>query len=155
LVDGLTPAIVAEILTRLTMPEREAEFIRAGHGAPAVVLRQLSKRPALKPSEVYRALTGLGNEAVVFLLAKAGTPSIRRQLSTYLTSYQYITPLLTGTDLKAFGLKPGPLFKKILDRLLDARLDGEVHTDAEERALAKELIRSELLPGAQLALSWR
>jgi tRNA nucleotidyltransferase (CCA-adding enzyme) len=32
-------------------------------------------------------------------------------------------------------LKPGPRFKKILDQLLDARLNGEVKTEAEERAL--------------------
>jgi len=37
------------------------------------------------------------------------------------------------------GLKPGPLYRKILDRLLDARLNGEVKTDADEREMAKRM----------------
>jgi tRNA nucleotidyltransferase (CCA-adding enzyme) len=38
------------------------------------------------------------------------------------------------------GLRPGPEFSRIMDRLLTARLDGEVGSDDEERALAVELI---------------
>jgi tRNA nucleotidyltransferase (CCA-adding enzyme) len=47
--------------------------------------------------------------------------------------------MLTGADLKAMGLKPGPKFKQILDRLLDARLNGEVKTEADERAVVHRL----------------
>ena len=36
-------------------------------------------------------------------------------------------------------MKPGPLYRTILARLTEARLDGEVKTDAEERELVKEL----------------
>jgi tRNA nucleotidyltransferase (CCA-adding enzyme) len=39
------------------------------------------------------------------------------------------------------GLKPGPIYKKILDRLLEARLNGEVKTKADERELAKKLAK--------------
>ena len=46
------------------------------------------------------------------------------------------------TDLKALGLKPGPRFKQILDRLLEARLNGEIKTKADERALAKQLVHA-------------
>ncbi len=37
-------------------------------------------------------------------------------------------PLLTGADLIAAGLKPGPEFKQMLDRSYDAQLDGAVRT---------------------------
>jgi len=30
-------------------------------------------------------------------------------------TYQHVKPILTGADLKAMGLKPGPQFKDILD----------------------------------------
>ena len=36
------------------------------------------------------------------------------------------TPLVTGNDLIALGLKPGPLFKQLLEQARDAQLEGEL-----------------------------
>jgi tRNA nucleotidyltransferase (CCA-adding enzyme) len=68
---------------------------------------------------------------------------VKRQVSAFLTAYQHTKPVVTGVDLKAMGLKPGPQFKKILDRLLDARLNGEVKTESEERELVRRLVSKE------------
>ena len=46
-------------------------------------------------------------------------------------------PLLTGKDLIALGLKPGPEFKDILETVRDAQLGGEIHTREEALALVK------------------
>jgi tRNA nucleotidyltransferase (CCA-adding enzyme) len=105
------------------------------------MLRRLARRPAPKPSETYHALNGLADETLLLLMAKARPDSVKRQVSAYLTTYQRTKPSLTGTDLKALGLKPGPQFKKILDRLLDARLDGDVKNEAGERELVRKLAR--------------
>ena len=51
-------------------------------------------------------------------------------------------PRLSGHDLHAMGLTPGPLFRQVLDYLLQARLHGEVTTDTEERALVQQLLRT-------------
>lgn len=37
------------------------------------------------------------------------------------------------------GMKPGPQFKNVLHRLLEARLNGEVTTEFDERALVNTL----------------
>jgi poly(A) polymerase len=37
-------------------------------------------------------------------------------------------PLLSGDDLTAAGLKPGPAFKRILDAVYDAQLEGKMST---------------------------
>jgi len=50
-----------------------------------------------------------------------------------------VKPILTGTDLQTMGLKPGPKFKEILGRLLDARLNREIKTESEERDLVAKL----------------
>ena len=106
------------------------------------MLRRLARRPAPKPSETHHALNGLADETLLLLMAKARPESVKRQVSAYLTTYQRTKPLLTGADLKALGLKPGPQFKKILGRLLDARLNGEVKSEAQERELAGKLARA-------------
>ncbi len=46
--------------------------------------------------------------------------------------------LLTGDDLILSGLKPGPHFKDILDRVRDAQLNGAIASKAEALALAQE-----------------
>jgi poly(A) polymerase len=46
-------------------------------------------------------------------------------------------PLLTGHDLMALGLTPGPIFKKILDRVREAQLDGDISTREQAVALAR------------------
>jgi poly(A) polymerase len=43
-------------------------------------------------------------------------------------------PLLTGNDLIAIGMSPGPAFKSLLDAAYDAQLDGLITT----RDLARE-----------------
>ncbi len=48
-------------------------------------------------------------------------------------------PLVTGDDLVAAGLAPGPAFKKILDQVLDAQLEGKIGTKAEGLELAQRL----------------
>jgi tRNA nucleotidyltransferase (CCA-adding enzyme) len=105
------------------------------------VIRKLGSKRPLKPAEVYHLLSGLSDETLLILMAKSKGETVKRQVSAFLTTYQHVKPILTGTDLKAMGLKPGPQFKKILDQLLDARLNGEVKTEAEEQQLVQRLIQ--------------
>jgi len=48
-------------------------------------------------------------------------------------------PLLTGDDLRSLGLRPGPKFKKILQAVRDAQLDGEIQTRDDALRLAMKL----------------
>ena len=48
-------------------------------------------------------------------------------------------PLLTGDDLRRHGLHPGPTFKKILQSVRDAQLDGEIQTQEESLRRATEM----------------
>ena len=141
LLEELPSKPVADILKRLALSRQAAEATRAGHAHARTVLRRLAKRPAPKPSDVYRALAGFVWETVVFLLASAKSESVKRLIKAYLTSYRQIKPSLTGASLKSLGLKPGPQFKRILDRLLDARLNGDVSSEVEEQELARKLAR--------------
>ena len=57
------------------------------------------------------------------------------------TSPEQVRPvrLLTGDDLIALGLKPGPRFKAILYNVEEAQLDGTIHTHEEAVRLAQTL----------------
>lgn len=47
-------------------------------------------------------------------------------------------PLLRGDDLIARGYTPGPLFKRILQTVEDAQLEGRIHTPSEAWGLVEE-----------------
>ena len=46
--------------------------------------------------------------------------------------------LVSGDDLIALGLEPGPLFKTILDEIMDAQLEGKINTRNEALEFLKE-----------------
>ena len=48
-------------------------------------------------------------------------------------------PLVTGHDLIALGLEPGPAFRTILDELYDAQLEGRAATRDDALALARRI----------------
>ncbi len=64
----------------------------------------------------------------------------QRALQTYLTAWRHIKPHATGQDLKRLGLPPGPQYQRILRRLRDAWLDGEIASKEEETALLQQLL---------------
>ena len=141
LMQGLTDQAVIDALARLSVPARDAKKIRIGQSTVPQLVRPLARCPPPRPSETYHLLAGLCDETLVLLLATTKSDSVKRQVSAYLTTYQHLKPSLDGGDLRAMGLKPGPIYKKILAHLLDARLNGEVHSESEERTLVKRMAK--------------
>ena len=140
LLEPLPARAVDDTLTRLAVPASVAQAVRAGCFTANGILRRLAARPAPSPAQAYHLLVGLADETLLLVLAKAKTESVKRLVVAFLAVDRWTKPALTGADLKALGLKPGPRYKQILQRLLDARLNGDVHTAEEERALARRLI---------------
>jgi tRNA nucleotidyltransferase (CCA-adding enzyme) len=140
LMDMIPPAAVRATLKRFGFPKRQADMIRTARLRANRILQWLGCKVGLRPSQTSRVLAGLPDEVLLYLLAKAPRKEIKQQIVAYLTEYRDVRPLLSGTGLKALGLKPGPQFKRLLDRLLAARLDGEVKTEADERDLVQKIV---------------
>jgi tRNA nucleotidyltransferase (CCA-adding enzyme) len=68
---------------------------------------------------------------------------LRTVIETYITRWQKITSTTSGHDLRRRGLPPGPIYRRILDDLRNAWLDGKITTEAEEIALLEKLIAVE------------
>jgi poly(A) polymerase len=52
-------------------------------------------------------------------------------------------PLLTGHDLMRKGLEPGPLYKRLLDAVREAQLDGAIRSTKEAMDLVDRLLSEE------------
>lgn len=59
-------------------------------------------------------------------------------------------PLVTGHDLTRLGLVPGPQFKRLLDAVREAQLEGTVKTAADALALIDRLRQTEMDNAAAL-----
>jgi tRNA nucleotidyltransferase (CCA-adding enzyme) len=66
------------------------------------------------------------------MMASTTREEVRKAISHYITRLQTVTTVLKGNDLKKMGLEPGPIYRQILDSLLDARLNQEIKTREEE-----------------------
>ncbi len=95
----------------------------------------------MKPSGVCRVLEGVPDEALLAIMAQSPSDRVKRQVSAYLTAWRQAKPRLTGKDLQAMGIKPGPIYSKVLGQLRDAHLDSLVKTESDERTFIENFIR--------------
>ncbi len=139
LLDSLPQSAIQETLSRLTFPRRQAQSLLWVPQEGARLLRTLNR--TTKPSDTFRVLRNLSDETLVFLKAKTRSDKVKQNISAQFTTYRRVKSILTGDDLKAMGLKPGLSYHTILNRILDARLNGEVETEADERRLVRRLAK--------------
>ena len=87
---------------------------------------------------IYTLLSQYDTEILLFMMAKANNEKIKKIISNYFTRLKGKKLYLKGKDLKDMGFKPGPLYKEIFTRLLEASLNGKVGTREEEIEFVKE-----------------
>ncbi len=140
-------AVVTAMIRRLVLSREQAKNVSAGGSRIDRALKRLTDKGTVRPSQVYRLLADLSDKALVLLLAKqisrrhgVRLSLLKRHLLSFVKN-RAVKTALTGRDLQAMGLKPGPQYRIILGQLLDARIDGVVTTEADERALAHRLLK--------------
>ena len=97
--------------------------------------------PPASASQVVSTFDEAPEESLVgvWLALGSGDPS-RGNIERYLASYRFIQPTVTGQDLIALGLPPGPTYGRVLTALRHAWLDGTVTDPQAERRLLDSLL---------------
>jgi hypothetical protein len=93
-----------------------------------------------RPSALFRVLAPLEPAAVSAWAKLTDDPSVAVRLRRYLEEMRFVKPVLSGDAVLAMGVPQGPMVGEILSRLRDARLDGTLNSEEEERALALALL---------------
>jgi tRNA nucleotidyltransferase (CCA-adding enzyme) len=97
---------------------------------------------AQTPSAVFQILEPYSRQVLLMVFVAADDPVIRDLVYRFVQSWAGVRTVTTGRELQELGLKPGPIFSKLLDELLFARLDGRVSTDEEERIYLQHLLEN-------------
>jgi len=138
----LPPGHTRNIISRLKLSAALARTIYSARD----LWRDMPDLEDTRPSVISTRLNGASPVAIYAVYLAADRPHLRDLLHRYVARWQAITPGITGNDLRARGLAPGPHYRYILKKLRDAWLDGEISTREEEEACLERLVKESSAP---------
>lgn len=128
-----------EICSRIEIAPRHRDiFIKERFEADRGLLWMERNLP-LANSTLYHQLAHLKIELTLYMMAATKNENVKKLISNYFTRLRHIHTSVTGKDLLKMGLEPGPIFKKILQDVLNAKLNGQLKTRNDELGFVKEL----------------
>jgi tRNA nucleotidyltransferase (CCA-adding enzyme) len=130
---------VNEISQRLKFPAPLASCIRE----TARILPLLRGLIGQKPSEICALVDSVPAVSLYAAYVLIQDETIQQLISDYLQKWKKIQPVTTGDDLRNAGVLPGPQYKRILDNLRAAYLDGTISSVEEEKQLLSYLIQQD------------
>ncbi|MBK8021324.1 MAG: CBS domain-containing protein [Chloroflexi bacterium] len=132
--------VVVPIADRLLFSKSLAETAAAltAMRNPQDVLHQ----PGAQPSNLSRRLHGVSDLGLAAAWLVFDDSVGREHIERFVRTWRHIRPHTNGNDLRNRGLRPGPCFRVLLDRLGAAWMDGEVASEVEETSLLDRLLAS-------------
>jgi tRNA nucleotidyltransferase (CCA-adding enzyme) len=127
---------VDTLSARIRLAHDDASLMREGAALRDALVPM--KTQDMSPSQVVHLLSPFSGPAILVNWVACDSARVRERLSRYWEEYRLVRPVLTGDNLRAMGLPPGPVYGRILEALRDARLDGRISSEEEERQIAEE-----------------
>ncbi|MBE0607631.1 MAG: CBS domain-containing protein, partial [Deltaproteobacteria bacterium] len=134
ILDPLSPPDAKKLAKDLGVRSRVREWVRICKDEGESVILRLISTPSVSRKLIHDVLSPLPTEVILYLMARAKHPDIKRYISLYYTQLKNVRLHLNGQDLLELGYSPGPRFKEIFDLLLERRLVGELRNKKEEIA---------------------
>jgi len=133
---GLTSSLSDDALdnlaTRMQVQDKEILSMISDRQEVRQALKELSRLKGKKNYSLYRILSPLSPEILLYSMAKTKSEKIKRSISTFFTRLKGTKIFLKGKDLIDMGYKPGLLFKEIFESILEAKLEGDISTREDE-----------------------
>jgi len=143
---GLTEEAVLGVMERFGFSKHHARAFLALRNSirnTAQMIFQWEHRSG-PPSELYFLLKDLPLEGILYLMARNPVETVQKSISLYLTSLRAQKIAITGDDLSALRIAPGPRYAQILKSVTAAMLDGKALSRADQLDLAKRLATDDL-----------
>jgi len=131
------PDTAVAICTTFEIPPRHLGLFCKDRFTAKKCLISLERRIPKKNSTLYKNLSGFKTELILYMMAATPQEKVKKAISHYFTRLRKITADIQGQDLKDMRVKPGPVYKEILDAVLVAKLDGRADSRKEQLAYAR------------------
>jgi len=130
-----------QICDKLELAPRHSQLLCQHRLAAQKRLSEMEHRLPKTASTLYHCLKDFRTELILFMMAATSQKPVKKAISYYFNELRKIQPLIGGRDLIGIGLKPGAVFRQILDAVQDAKLNGLVHSLDDELLYAKKWLR--------------
>ncbi len=108
------------------------------------VLKTLNSKSKILPSKIYHLLEPLSHEVTLLLMAASHSDIGKGRIMEFFHKYNGMRTAARGDDIKALGVKAGPRFNKIMEKILYKKLNGILKTKEEELEYAKKLVKRKI-----------
>ena len=136
---GFPLADALSIAERLALRKKMMQSIAAS--ATLFECLDSLKDPETRPSGMAQLLDDMPDQVLTLgWLLLADAPDAQKKFSKYVTTWRDQRPTINGHDLKTMGITPGPQYKRVLERLRFAWIDGDLRSVEEEQALLHQLL---------------
>jgi tRNA nucleotidyltransferase (CCA-adding enzyme) len=125
------------ICQRFELGPKYQKMFAEERAAAEELIHQWHRRLPVSNSRLFRALSGFQIELILYMMAITDHEEMKKRISLYVTDLRWTRLSVGGKDLKALGLPPSPVYGKILDAVLTAKLDGKVENREDELELLK------------------
>lgn len=141
MIDGIGIGQVKALCAKFVFTKGDEKRIISSKIHAEKIVKILRAQRELSPSRIYRYLEPLSFEVILFIMARAGTRRAKERVSLFFREYNGAKLSIGGKELKALGLKPGPVYKRLLQKILYEKLDGRIRNKRDELKLAERLSR--------------
>ena len=134
----LGPAVHDRLISKLRLSARTRSLIEEGEQ-----LRPLTAEltaPDLPNSRLDQLLRKFSEGILLVARVDSDDWVLRNRILEYQTHLRPQKISLTGAQLKQWGVRPGPIYRKVFQAVRAARLDGHIDAAEEEIELARTLI---------------
>jgi tRNA nucleotidyltransferase (CCA-adding enzyme) len=132
--------ISKEICRRFELKPEDEKILCAERFEADKCIFWLEQNLAVSDSAIYRKLNGFKIESILFMMAVAKKKAVKKSISHFFTDLRRTQLSLKGRDLKKMGLKPGPVYRQVMEAVLDAKLDGTLKSKKDEIEFARRLV---------------
>jgi len=134
-----------QICNRLNIPLKERCILLQKRYKTEKQLNLIENTAAYTKQDLYWALIHFKTEYILYMMALAKDEDIKKAISNFYTHQRGIKPYIKGRDLVKIGIKPGPVYTTLLNKVLNAKLDGLLKTKKEEIKFTEEYAKKHKL----------
>jgi len=146
LTSSLNKRALGLLMERMQVTDQELNHMHHLRSHVIEAMDRLYRFKSENDYALYTLLYQYDTEVLLYMMAKANNKNIKKLISHYFTKLKDEKVILKGRDLKKMGFPPGPVYKKIFDRLLEARLNRAIRSRKEELRFVKEHFGDLLVP---------
>lgn len=124
--------VTEEMSARLMFQPRHDRLFNRDRFKAEGCLYWLENHPEARNSDRYERLSPFRTELILIMMALTENEDLKKKISHYYTYLRGMTLSVQGRDIRTLGIPPGPVYKKILEEALAAKLNGHLATLQDE-----------------------